>query len=110
VDYSDESSLGGIFRAVHGLALVRLPVRHIFTAHLASVLRTMVLDNRSVAWLPVTLGSEDIASGRLAIAASEDWRVSSHFDWRYYDQAVPMFTFKQATSACESSSLLTRIH
>ena len=73
LDYSDESGLGDILRAVHGLALVRLPVQHVFTAHLASVLRTMVLDNRGVAWLPATLVSEDIPSGRLAVAASEDW-------------------------------------
>ena len=63
LDYSDESGLGGILRAVHGPALGRLPAQHVFTARLASVLRTMVLDSRGVAWLPATLVSEDIPSG-----------------------------------------------
>ncbi len=76
LDYSDESGLGGILRAVHGLALERLPVQHVFTAHLASVLRTMILDDRGVAWLPATLISDDITSGRLAAAASDDWRIN----------------------------------
>ena len=63
-------------RAVHGLALERLAVQHVFTAHLASVLRTMILDDRGVAWLPATLISDDITSGRLAAAASDDWRIN----------------------------------
>jgi DNA-binding transcriptional LysR family regulator len=75
LDYSAESGLGGILRAVHGAALERLPVRHVFTAHLASVLRTMILDARGLAWLPEALVREDIASGRLVQAASDDWRV-----------------------------------
>jgi DNA-binding transcriptional LysR family regulator len=47
----------------------------VFTAHLASVLRTMILDARGLAWLPEALVREDIASGRLVQAASDDWRV-----------------------------------
>jgi|SRR5450755_2481786 len=70
--YSEESGLGRILRAVHGVALDRLPMRNVFTAHLASVLRTMVLDGRGVAWLPATLVGEDITSGRLAVATSGD--------------------------------------
>jgi DNA-binding transcriptional LysR family regulator len=64
------------------------PVQHVFTAHLASVLRTMVLDNRGVAWLPATLVSEDIASGRLAVAASEDWRIK--LEIRLYRDKTPL--------------------
>jgi len=73
--YSAESGLGGILRAAHGLALERLPVRNVFTADLASVLRTMALDGRGIAWLPATLIGEDVSSGRLTVAASDDWRV-----------------------------------
>ena len=72
--YSAESGLGGILCAVHGPALERLPVRNVFTAHLASVLRTMALDGRGMAWLPATLVDEDVARGRLAAAAPDDWR------------------------------------
>ena len=35
----------------------------VFTAHLASVLRTMVLDGRGAAWLPETLIHDDLAAG-----------------------------------------------
>lgn len=73
--YSAESGLGGILRAVHGPALERLPVRTVFTAHLASVLRTMALDGRGMAWLPAALVGEDVASGRLAAAAPDEWRI-----------------------------------
>ena len=45
-----------------------------FTAHLASVLRSMALDARGIAWLPRTLVEEDLEAGRLVVAA-ERWSV-----------------------------------
>lgn len=75
LDYSEESGLGRIVREVLGPALGRLCVHKVLTAHLASVLRTMAIDGRGLAWLPATLIDEDIAHGRLAIAASDDWRI-----------------------------------
>ena len=80
--YSAESALGRILHAAHGVALDRVPARNVFTAHLASVLRTMALDGRGVAWLPATLVSEDVASGRLVAATSGDFRV--HLEIRLY--------------------------
>jgi DNA-binding transcriptional LysR family regulator len=74
--YSEESGLGRILRAVHGVALDRLPIRNVFAAHLASVLKTMALDSRGVAWLPATLVGDDITSGRLAAADSGDLRIN----------------------------------
>jgi LysR family transcriptional regulator, hypochlorite-specific transcription factor HypT len=74
--YSGESGLGCFLRAVHGVALDRLSIRNVFTAHLASVLRTMALDGRGVAWLPATLVGEDITSGRLVAATSGDLRIN----------------------------------
>lgn len=85
--YSDESGLGGILRAVHGPALERLPLRNVFTAHLASVLRTMALDGRGMAWLPASLVGEDVARGRLAAAAPDDWRVPLEIR-RYRDRTA----------------------
>ena len=38
---------------------------------LASVLKSMVLDGRGVAWLPLTLVSEELASGRLVQAGGD---------------------------------------
>lgn len=43
------------------------------TAHLASVLRTMALDGQGLAWLPGLLIDEDIAAGRLLVAAPDEW-------------------------------------
>ncbi|KQT11645.1 LysR family transcriptional regulator [Ramlibacter sp. Leaf400] len=76
LQYAAESGLGRIVRAVVGRRLEALPVRVAFTAHLASVLRTMALDGRGVAWLPQTLVEEDLAAGRLVPAAAEDWSIS----------------------------------
>ncbi|CAG0929995.1 partial HTH-type transcriptional regulator YjiE, partial [Planctomycetaceae bacterium] len=73
--YSAESGLGRILRELQGPALDRLHVHQVMTAHLASVLRTMALDQRGMAWLPQLLVGDDVASGRLVIAAPEDWRI-----------------------------------
>ena len=75
LQYSDESGLGRIVRAVVGRRLESVPVRVAFTAHLASVLRTMALDGRGVAWLPESLVEDDLAAGRLVAAAGSDWSV-----------------------------------
>ena len=74
--YSPESGIGRILHAVHGPALDRLPAQAVFTAHLASVLRTMALDGRGVAWLPQTLAGDDLASGRLVEAGPAAWRIA----------------------------------
>lgn len=73
--YSSESGLGRILREVKGPALERLSVRPVLTAHLASVLRTMALDGRGLAWLPGILVGEDLAAGRLVLAADADWHL-----------------------------------
>jgi DNA-binding transcriptional LysR family regulator len=75
LSYSPESGLGRILREVRGAALERLATRSVFEAHLASVLRTMAVDNRGLAWLPRSLIAEDLASGRLVAAAPHDWSI-----------------------------------
>lgn len=75
LQYSEESGLGRILRAVLGRRLQRLPLHADLTAHAASVLRTMALDGRGLGWLPLTLVDEDLKQGRLVAAASEDWNV-----------------------------------
>jgi DNA-binding transcriptional LysR family regulator len=62
-------------RAVLGRRLESLGVQVVFTAHLASVLRTMALDGRGIAWLPQTLVEDDIGQGSLVAAASSEWAV-----------------------------------
>jgi DNA-binding transcriptional LysR family regulator len=75
LSYSRESGLGRILREVRGEELQRWPTHNLFTAHLASVLRTMALDGRGIAWLPRTLIRDDLASGRLIEAAPPEWTI-----------------------------------
>ena len=75
LQYSDESGLGRILRAVLGRRLERAAGHVVFTAHAASVLRTMALDGRGLAWLPETLVRDDLALGRLVPAAGDEWNV-----------------------------------
>jgi DNA-binding transcriptional LysR family regulator len=88
LSYSAESGLGRILREVHGAALERCPTHSAFTAHLASVLRTMALDGRGMAWLPQTLIRDDMASGRLIEAASGEWTIE--LEIRLYRDRSPM--------------------
>lgn len=73
--YSDESGLGRILRETRHDALEKTPTNTVFTAHLASVLKTMVLDARGMAWIPYSLVADEIADGRLVAAASDEWRI-----------------------------------
>jgi DNA-binding transcriptional LysR family regulator len=73
LNYSAESGIGRILRDVRGAALEHWPAQSVLHAHLASVLRIMALDGRGMAWLPQTLITEDLATGRLVVAARQDW-------------------------------------
>ncbi len=73
--YSSESGLGQILQQTPYGALQTRTRKPPFVAHLASVLRTMALDGRGVAWLPHSLVQEDLQSKRLVRAASDDWSV-----------------------------------
>ena len=72
--YSPESGLGRLLDEVHGADLARTPAEAVFTAHLASVLRTMTLDGRGLAWLPRALVADDLAQGRL-VEAAPAWNI-----------------------------------
>lgn len=86
--YSAESGLGQILRETRYGALEQLSTQSFLTAHLASVLRTMVIDGRGIAWLPKSLIDEDLASGRLVPAATQDWYVD--LEIRLYRDRKPM--------------------
>lgn len=70
--YTQESGTGRILRAVLGRRLEAISTHAVFTAHLASVLRSMALDGRGIAWLPRTLVQDDLDAGRLVAAADDD--------------------------------------
>ncbi|MDB5965757.1 MAG: LysR family transcriptional regulator, partial [Polaromonas sp.] len=82
LSYSDESGLGRILRETPPDALANVATQTVFTAHLASVLRTMVLDGRGIAWLPQTLIEEDLAGGRVVSAG--DRALSIDLEIRLY--------------------------
>ncbi len=73
--YSAESGLGRLVRALRGAALEEARVETVFTAHLATVLKTMALQGRGVAWLPMSLIEDELRDGRLVEAGGADWRV-----------------------------------
>ncbi|MCR5867682.1 LysR family transcriptional regulator [Aquincola sp. J276] len=73
--YSSESGIGRLVRALRGPALDQAGGEPVVTAHLASVLRTMTLDGRGLAWLPHSLVRDDLDGGRLVVAGDEAWRI-----------------------------------
>ncbi|RYF82841.1 MAG: LysR family transcriptional regulator [Comamonadaceae bacterium] len=87
--YSSDSGMGRITRAVFGGRLAALRTQVVFTAHLASVLRTQALDGRGVAWLPQTLIEDDLQAGRLCLA-STDARWHAPTQIRLYRPAEPL--------------------
>ena len=78
------------------------------TAHLASVLRTMALDGRGIAWLPRTLIDEDIAAGTLVPAGGEEWVVPLQV--RLYRGREPMGTAVEAFWKAAHPSSITSLH
>ena len=73
--YSVESGLGNILHKTIDGAIKAHRTHTVFTAHLASVLRTMALDGRGIAWLPRSLIDADLAAGRLVAAGPDSWNV-----------------------------------
>ena len=88
LSYSAESGLGRILRELKGPALDRLQAPNVLTAHLASVLRTMALDGRGLAWLPQLLVGDDIDGGRLVVAAPPEWSID--LEIRLYRNPAPL--------------------
>ena len=75
LEYSAESGIGRLVRALRGNALANAHTQASMTAHLASVLKTMALDGRGVAWLPRSLIADELAAGRLVAAGGEQWAI-----------------------------------
>lgn len=73
--YSAESGIGRVVRGLRGVALENANTEVVFTAHLASVLKTMALDGRGIAWLPASLIADELSGGRLVQAGDDDWKI-----------------------------------
>jgi DNA-binding transcriptional LysR family regulator len=86
--YTLESGMGRIVRSVLGRRLKAIHAQAVVTAHLASVLRSMALDGRGIAWLPRTLIEEDLELGRLLQAVDPAWCVD--LEIRLYRSREPI--------------------
>jgi DNA-binding transcriptional LysR family regulator len=103
--YSEASGLGRIMRAIQDKDsefgkdfAASLPV--VFTAHHAALLRTMALEGRGLAWLPMSLVADDLRSGALVDAGAGGWRVP--VDIRLYRQQARMAPVAEALWALVS--------
>ena len=73
--YSEQSGIGRVVRALRGEALDRLRAEPVFTAHLATVLKSLALDGRGIAWLPQSLIVDELKQRRLIEAGPINWRI-----------------------------------
>jgi len=85
--YSAESGLGRLLRGLCAEALAQGEAEPVFTAHLATVLKSMALDGRGVAWLPRSLIEDELAAGRLREAGPQRLRIP--LEIRLYRRAAP---------------------
>ena len=86
--FSAESGMGRIVAALRGAALEKAGAATVFTAHLATVLKSMALDGRGVAWLPRSLIEDDLRARRLVTAAPNSWRIDVEI--RIYRPDAPL--------------------
>ncbi|CAO4184928.1 LysR family transcriptional regulator [Methylorubrum populi] len=77
--YSPASGMGRILTAAHTAAHLADAtfghLRPVFTSHAASVLKTLALSGRGIAWAPLCLAADDLAAGRLVRAGDARWDV-----------------------------------
>jgi LysR family transcriptional regulator, hypochlorite-specific transcription factor HypT len=75
LSFRPESGMGKILEAVHSASPLRPHLKPMFTSHLAKLLVTMVQAGRGMAWLPVSLITDQLASGELVVAGGREWEV-----------------------------------
>ena len=95
--YSEASGLGRIMRAIQDIEFGKdfaASLSVVFTAHHAALLRTMALEGRGLAWLPMSLVADDLRSGALTDAGAGGWRVP--VDIRLYRQQAQMAPVAEA--------------
>ena len=74
--YSAPSGLGRILEATRRSAFDAAVLETTFTSPLSAALHTMARQGEGVAWLPLTLAGDDLASGRLVDAGAGNYSVS----------------------------------
>ncbi|MCW2248816.1 DNA-binding transcriptional LysR family regulator [Azospirillum fermentarium] len=71
LSYSDESGMGRIAEAARGTMEPRPCLETVFTSHVAVLLKTMALDGRGLAWLPLSLVQPDLVPGGGLVRAGD---------------------------------------
>ena len=92
--FSDESGLGRIVRQTLGAELAAAGLQPVFTAHLASVLKSMALEGRGLAWLPESMVRDELVVGRLLPAGPDHWRIP--VEVRLYRDPAPLGAYAEA--------------
>ncbi|MCC2674120.1 MAG: LysR family transcriptional regulator [Ramlibacter sp.] len=92
--FSDESGLGRIVRQTLGAELAAAGLQPVFTAHLASVLKSMALEGRGLAWLPESMVRDELVAGRLLPAGPAHWRIP--VEVRLYRDPAPLGAYAEA--------------
>lgn len=98
--YSEASGLGRIMTARLQSAP---PISVVFTAHHAVLLRTLALEGRGLAWLPLSLIADDLRSGTLVDAGAGAWRVPVEI--QLYRQPAEMAAVAEALWALSQTHL-----
>ena len=88
LEYSAESGIGRLVRALRAADLAAAHAQPAMTAHLATVLKTMALDSRGVAFLPRSLIADELAAGRLVAAGAAHWQIDVEI--RLYRRSAPL--------------------
>jgi DNA-binding transcriptional LysR family regulator len=100
--YSAESGIGRLIRSLKGNMLDDAKGEVVLTAHLATVLRTMAIEGRGVAWLPRSLIEDDLNEGRLVQAGKSEWCVDVDIRLFRNPEAEPSAAEALWQAACEA--------
>ncbi len=73
--YSSTSGMGRIIAAARPQDARSNAFRPVFTSHVATVLKSLALTGRGIAWSPRSLVADELADGRLVRAGDRDWDV-----------------------------------
>lgn len=73
--YSSTSGLGRILAAIRPQDARSDTLKPVFTSHVATVLKSLAITGRGIAWLPRSLVSDELADGRLMRAGDPAWDV-----------------------------------
>jgi DNA-binding transcriptional LysR family regulator len=73
--FSKESGIGQILEAARALQHSPVWLETVFTSHLATVLKAMVLSGRGIAWSPTSLIGQELQQGVLVRAGDESWDI-----------------------------------